>query len=85
MNPLKDKINVPRGGINFGVMRNRIMNFVKEQVAMGANPDVLIKQILQNNPQLKGMIEKQYGNMSYQEIAMRNGYNVNDDLSKLGL
>ena len=85
MNPLYNKIHVPKRGINLGLVRNRVLNFVKQQVQMGANPEQLINQILQNNPDLKGLIEGEYGKMSYQEIAQRNGYNVQDDLSQLGL
>lgn len=85
MNPLYNKIHVPKKGINLGLVRNRVLNFVKQQVQMGANPEQLINQILQNNPDLKGLIEGEYGKMSYQEIAQRNGYNVQDDLSQLGL
>lgn len=87
MNPLFTKPKIPQSnrGMDFGQMSNQIVGFVKEQIAKGVNPEQLKQQILQNNPQLKGMIEKQYGNMSYQEIAKRNGYDVNNDLSKLGL
>jgi hypothetical protein len=85
MNNLYNKVKVPKKGINLGLMRNRILDFVKQQVQMGANPEQLINQILENNPQLKGMIEGEYGKMSYQEIAKRNGYDVQNDLSQLGL
>ena len=85
MNPLYNKNKIPQRGINFGQMRNQIMGFVKQQISQGANPQQLMQQIFQNNPQLKGMIEQQYGNMSYQEIAQQNGYDVKNDLSSLGL
>ena len=85
MNPLFNKNNAPKNTINFSQMRNGVLDYIKQQVQMGVNPNVLIEQILQRNPQLKSMIQKQYGNMSYQEIAKQNGYNVQDDLSQLGL
>lgn len=82
MNPL---FNGQQKGVNFAQMRNQIMDFVKGQIAMGANPEQLKQQILKNNPNLQGMIQRQYGNMSYQDIAKQNGYNVQSDLSQLGL
>ena len=87
MNPLYNKPKIPQnnGGMNFGKMSNQIVGFVKQQIAQGANPEQLKQQIFERNPQLKGMIESQYGNMSYQEIAKRNGYDVQNDLSQLGL
>ena len=87
MNPLFNKNKIPQnnGGLNFGQMSNQIVGFVKEQIAKGLSPEQVKQQIFERNPQLKGMIEKQYGNMSYQEIAKQNGYDVQNDLSKLGL
>jgi hypothetical protein len=83
MNPLFNKPT--QRGVNFAQMRNQIMGFVKQQIAQGANPEQLKQQILANNPQLQNMIQQQYGNMSYQEIAQQNGYDVKNDLSQLGL
>jgi hypothetical protein len=87
MNPLFNKPQIPQnnGGMNFGQMSNQIVGFVKEQIAKGLTPEQVKQQIFERNPQLKGMIEKQYGNMSYQDIAKQNGYDVQNDLSKLGL
>jgi hypothetical protein len=87
MNPLFSKPKIPQnnGGMNFGQMSNQIVGFVKEQIAKGLSPEQVKQQIFERNQQLKGMIEGEYGNMSYQEIAKRNGYDVQNDLSQLGL
>ena len=87
MNPLYSKPKIPQnnGGLNFGQMSNQIVGFVKEQIAKGLTPEQVKQQIFERHPQLKGMIQKEYGNMPYQEIATRNGYDVQNDLSQLGL
>lgn len=85
MNPLLNNSQIPQNNMSFGQMSNNIVAFVKEQMARGMNPEQLKQQIFERHPQLKGMIQQKYGNMSYQDIAKQNGYDIQNDLSKLGL
>lgn len=85
MNPLYNKnqsIQRPQG-INIKQLHNDVINYVKQELAKGINPQTIRQQILAQYPQLE-TIRQQYGNMSFQQIAEQNGYNVMQDVSKLG-
>lgn len=86
MNPLYSKnqsIQHPQG-INIKQLHDDVINYVKQELAKGINPQTIRQQILAQYPQLE-IIRQQYGNMSFQQIAEQNGYNVMQDVSKLGL
>ena len=82
MNPLYNQNQQPQ--FNVEEFKENALRFVKSQIESRANPDFIVQQILQRNPQLQTML-RQYGARSYSELAQKMGYNVNAELQKIGM